>query len=63
VADEAAVVQGLAAKGWAVQPGRAFRLRSAPAIRISVGNLGRGQAEALADDLVMSMRGIGRISV
>ncbi|RRS05212.1 aminotransferase class I/II-fold pyridoxal phosphate-dependent enzyme [Aquabacterium soli] len=63
VADEAAVVQGLAAKGWAVQPGRAFRLRSAPAIRISVGNLRRGQAEALADDLVMSMRGIGRISV
>lgn len=56
VPDESAVVQALAAKGWAVQAGRPFRLQSPPAIRLSVGNLAMDASDRLADDLAASLR-------
>jgi DNA-binding transcriptional MocR family regulator len=56
VPDESAIMQALAAKGWACQAGRPFRLQSPPAIRISVGNLVIDATDRLADDLASSLR-------
>jgi DNA-binding transcriptional MocR family regulator len=44
VAEEAAIVQALAAAGYAVAAGERFRLRSGPAIRISIARLDEGEA-------------------
>ena len=51
VADEAAVVEALAARGWAVAPGRRFRLHTPPAIRITTAALLPTDAARLAADL------------
>lgn len=51
VPEEAAVVAGLTAAGWAVRPGERFRLRSAPGIRLTTARLGTIDAERLARDL------------
>jgi DNA-binding transcriptional MocR family regulator len=53
VPEEVPVVQGLLARGWAVQAGEPFRLTSEPAIRITVAALPPAQAARLADDLAM----------
>jgi DNA-binding transcriptional MocR family regulator len=52
VHEEVPVVQGLAARGWAVQAGEPFRLSSDPAIRITTAALPPAEARRLADDLV-----------
>jgi len=51
VAEEVPVVQGLLARGWAVQPGEPYRIDAPPAIRITVSSLPPEDAPALAADL------------
>jgi len=51
VAEEVPVVQGLAARGWAVQAGEPFRLQAPPAIRLTVAALAPERAATLAADL------------
>ncbi|MDH3685826.1 MAG: aminotransferase class I/II-fold pyridoxal phosphate-dependent enzyme [Myxococcales bacterium] len=51
VAEEAAVVQGLHARGWAVAAGERFRLQSAPGVRVTIATLAPEEAPRLADDI------------
>ncbi len=51
VEEEVPVVQGLAARGWAVAAGEAFRLRSPAGIRITTATLAEADAPRLAADL------------
>lgn len=51
VAEETPVVQGLAARGWAVLAGEPFRLDASPGIRITTAGLPVERAEGLAEDL------------
>lgn len=51
VREEARVVRDLAKAGWAVQAGERFRLRSQPAVRVTVANLSEQEAVRLAEDL------------
>jgi DNA-binding transcriptional MocR family regulator len=55
VADEGAVTRRLLEAGWAVLPGERFRLRSRPAIRVTVSALDVADAAALAGDLEAAM--------
>jgi DNA-binding transcriptional MocR family regulator len=48
VASESAMVQQLLAGGWAVRAGEPFRLRSAPAVRITASTLEPAEARELA---------------
>ena len=56
VADEAAVVQSMAALGWAVQAGAPLRLQSSPAIRINLAAVGVREMGRLARDLAASLQ-------
>jgi DNA-binding transcriptional MocR family regulator len=49
VADEDSAVRSLLAEGWAVAPGRPYRLSGGPAIRITTATVGVDEASALAD--------------
>jgi len=61
VAAEASVVAHLAADGWAVRPGERYRLRSPPAIRITVATLRGFEVETLAEDVLEAVSsGAGR---
>ena len=60
VADEAAVVQSLASRGWAVQAGAPLRLASAPAVRVSLGECKPLDMPRLAADLAQALRTPGR---
>lgn len=51
VPGEAAVVEGLRARGWAVQPGEPYRLQSPPGIRVTAATLGAAEATRFVDDL------------
>ena len=51
VSEEAAAVRGLLERGWCVRAGARYRLRSRPAIRITIAELLPDQAERLAEDL------------
>jgi DNA-binding transcriptional MocR family regulator len=51
VPDEAAAVRGLLERGWCVRAGARYRLRSEPAIRITIAQLLPDQTERLAGDL------------
>lgn len=51
VADETAAVRGLLERGWCVRPGSRYRIRSAPAVRITIARLEVRKAAALADDV------------
>jgi DNA-binding transcriptional MocR family regulator len=51
VVEEVPVVQGLLARGWAVQAGEPFRIASEPAVRVTVAELPAARAGALATDL------------
>ncbi len=55
VDDEAAVVAGMAARGWAVAPGARYRIASPAGIRVTVATLDPGEAAAVATDLLVSM--------
>jgi DNA-binding transcriptional MocR family regulator len=49
VADEDAAVRALLAEGYAVAPGRPYRLSGGPAIRITTASVGVDEAPALAE--------------
>ncbi|MNT48630.1 Aminotransferase class I and II [compost metagenome] len=55
VRSEAAASQIMAQRGWLVQSGEPFRLKSGPAIRISLANLEPAQLETLAQDLAVAI--------
>lgn len=56
VREETAAVQHLAACGWAVAAGERFRLRSAPAIRVTTSALPTDRAAQLATDVAVAVR-------
>jgi DNA-binding transcriptional MocR family regulator len=56
VAEEAAVVNAMAAKGWAIRAGESYRIKSAPGIRVTISTLTPEEARKLAADLAESMR-------
>jgi DNA-binding transcriptional MocR family regulator len=56
VPEESAIVQALAERGWAVAAGERFRLRSAPAIRVTTSTLDPVDAARLAADLAAVLR-------
>lgn len=55
VRSEAAAGQIMAQRGWLVQGGEPFRLKSGPAIRVSLANLIPAQLETLAQDLAVAI--------
>jgi DNA-binding transcriptional MocR family regulator len=55
VAEEGTVVQRLLDAGWAVLAGERFRLRSQPAIRVTVSTLDVAEAGRLAGDIEAAM--------
>jgi DNA-binding transcriptional MocR family regulator len=57
---EDVAVAGLLARGWAVAAGSRFRLRSAPAIRITCSALDPDDARRVAADLAEVLRPAGR---
>lgn len=60
VIDEAAAVARLLESGWAVQPGRVYRLQSPPGLRVSVGAMREGEAEAIAAALMVPAEPVAR---
>jgi DNA-binding transcriptional MocR family regulator len=59
VPEEGAVAQRLFARGFAVAPGERFRIRSAPAIRITTASLEPEAAERVADAVAAALA-VGR---
>jgi DNA-binding transcriptional MocR family regulator len=62
VREEAGTVAHLAARGWAVRAGERYRMKSPPAIRITVSTLTARETAQLAADVAESQRGAGRTS-
>ena len=62
VREEASTVAHLAARGWAVRAGERYRMKSPPAIRITVSTLTPREIDQLAADVAQSQRGAGRTS-
>ena len=62
VAEEAAMVAALAERGWAVRAGEPYRLRAAPAVRVTISTLKPSEADRLANDVAAAMRGAPRAS-
>jgi DNA-binding transcriptional MocR family regulator len=60
VADEQAAAAALLASGYAVLTGARFRIRSAPAIRITIARLAPEDAPRLAQTLARALRPAGR---
>jgi DNA-binding transcriptional MocR family regulator len=56
VAEEAAVANAMASKGWAIRAGECYRIKSAPGIRVTVSTLPPEDARKLAADLAESIR-------
>jgi DNA-binding transcriptional MocR family regulator len=56
VSDEARVVHALADRGWAVAAGEPFRIRSAPAVRVTASTLEPPDAVRFAADLAQTLR-------
>jgi DNA-binding transcriptional MocR family regulator len=59
VPEEAVVVSGLLAAGWAVAPGAWFRVATPPGVRITVSNLNPRDMEPLADALTAVLNASG----
>lgn len=56
VREETTTVQALAARGWGVAAGERYRLRSAPAIRVTISTLVPEEARRLAADFAAILR-------
>ncbi len=56
LAEESAVVQALFQRGWAVAAGERYRIRTPPAIRVTIASLDAGEAASFADDLSEALR-------
>ena len=63
VPEESAVVQALFQRGWAVTAGERYRLRTPPAIRVTISTLTRDEAVRFADDLAAILRPAQRRAV
>ena len=61
--EEASVVNALLQRGWAVNAGERYRLRSGPAIRVTVAALPVDDAVRFADDVVEIVFGTRRASI
>jgi DNA-binding transcriptional MocR family regulator len=61
--EEASVVNALLQRGWAVNAGERYRLKSAPAIRVTIAALPPADAERFADDLAGIVFGRVRASI
>jgi len=57
VPEESALAGFLLTRGWAVRTGEAFRLRTAPFIRVTIAALDEAGAGALADDIALAVGG------
>lgn len=55
VPDETAVVQALSEQGWATMPGAPFRLRTEPAIRVTISTLRPNESPHLAAALATTL--------
>jgi DNA-binding transcriptional MocR family regulator len=55
VGEEVATIARLAAAGWAVRAGERYRVKSAPAIRITVATLREDEVERLASDVAAAV--------
>lgn len=55
VAEEAAVVNAMAEKGWAIRAGECYRIKSAPGIRVTVSTLTPEESRRFAADLAASI--------
>ena len=62
IREEAGAVSALAARGWAVAAGERFRLRSAPAIRVTTSALASHEAQRFAADLAAVIRPVAATS-
>jgi DNA-binding transcriptional MocR family regulator len=51
VAEEAPTVAGMLQRGWAITAGERWRLRSGPAVRITISTLPQHEIKTVADDL------------
>ena len=60
VRDEEAAAAALLADGWAVSTGARFRIKSAPAIRVTIATLDAADAPELARSLARALRPAGR---
>jgi DNA-binding transcriptional MocR family regulator len=60
VPEEAAAVAALAHGGWAVRAGERYRLRTGPAVRITVAALAPREAERVAEALARTLRPAAR---
>jgi DNA-binding transcriptional MocR family regulator len=56
VREEVPVCEQLAAMGWSVRAGEGYRLRSGPAVRVTVATLEENEAPSLADAIAGAMR-------
>ena len=56
VAEEAGVVNAMAAMGWAIRAGECYRIKSAPGIRVTISTLLPEDTRKFAADLAQSMR-------
>ncbi|WP_407654720.1 aminotransferase class I/II-fold pyridoxal phosphate-dependent enzyme [Actinomadura luzonensis] len=56
VADESAAITRLLARGWAAAPGARNRIRTPPALRLTVSTLSPADLPRLADDLAAAVR-------
>jgi len=56
VSEEAAVVNAMASKGWAIRAGEGYRIKSGPGIRVTVSTLGVEDVRKFAADLAESIR-------
>jgi len=63
VAEESAVVQALARKGWGVKAGERYRIATPPAIRVTISTLEPRQAARFARDLAEIHLGVRRRSL
>ncbi|HEY6394254.1 MAG TPA: aminotransferase class I/II-fold pyridoxal phosphate-dependent enzyme, partial [Candidatus Binataceae bacterium] len=55
VAEEVPVVQSLLDSGWAIAAGERYRIRSAPAVRITVTELASSEIDRLAADIAKAL--------
>ena len=62
VREETATVQALAERGWGVAAGERFRLRSAPAVRVTTSALLPDEARRFAADFAAAVRSRGSAS-
>ena len=63
VPEENAVVQGLREHGWAVAAGERYRIRTGPAIRVTIAQLLPAEAKRFANDLAAILSPRGRTAV